>query len=242
VLHNKKIFPYLLLTGQVLAMFSIPFMMYASAWQWAITLAVYCCIMIGVTVGYHRLASHRAFDCPSEIRSILLFFGGISFYGPAIVWVANHRQHHRHVDTDNDPHSPYHKGWFRSHFLQVLAPIEFKYVRDLLKQEAYRRNTKHYWRYIILYTAFLALIDPFSVIYAYLAPAGFSKLIGSFIFSYSHRKRQANDDAWLGLLTFGEGFHKLHHEKASLHRWHKFDVGGILIEAIDKTKKVSYTG
>lgn len=242
MLNNKKVFPYLLLLGQVVAMLSTALMFNATAWQWAITLAVYSCIMISVTVGYHRLASHRAFNCPPWLRNIFLFFGGISFYGPAIVWVANHREHHRFSDTEKDPHSPHFKGWFRSYFLQVLAPIHFKYVRDLLKQDAYRKNTQYYWHSIILYAAILFLIDPFAVVYAYLAPAGFSKLIGSFVFSYSHRNRQANDDAWLGLLTFGEGFHKLHHEKAAIHRWHKFDVGGILIEAIDKTKKVSYTG
>lgn len=241
MLNNKKVFPYLLLIGQIVAMLSTVLMVSATAWQWGITLLVYCCIMISVTVGYHRLASHRAFNCPPWLRNIFLFFGGISFYGPAIVWVANHREHHRYSDTPKDPHSPHFKGWFRSYFLQVLSPIHFKYVRDLLKQDAYRKNTQYYWHSIILYTAILFLIDPFAVVYAYLAPAGFSKLIGSFVFSYSHRNRQANDDAWLGLLTFGEGFHKLHHEKAAIHRWHKFDVGGILIESIDKTKKVSYT-
>ncbi len=242
MLNNKKVFPYLLLIGQIVAMLSTVLMVNATAWQWAITLFVYCCIMISVTVGYHRLASHKAFACPNWIRSLLLFFAGIPFYGPAIVWVANHREHHRFTDTEKDPHSPHYKGWFRCYFLQVLASIEFKYVRDLLKQDSYKNQTKYYWHSIVLYAAALFLIDPFAVIYAYLAPAGFSKLIGSFVFSYSHRNRQANDDTWLGLLTFGEGFHKLHHERAAMHRWHKFDVGGIIIEAIDKTKKVSYTG
>ncbi|MDA8940592.1 fatty acid desaturase [bacterium] len=239
MLNNKKVFPYLLLVGQLTAILSTCLMfLYGNAWQWAITLGVYCCMMISVTIGYHRLASHRAFNCPPWLRNVLLFFAGIPFYGPAMVWVANHREHHRYSDTDKDPHSPHFKGWFRSYFLQVLSPIHLKYVRDLLKQEAYRKQTKYYWHMIAAYAGILYLIDPFAVVYAYLAPAGFSKLIGSFVFSYSHRNRVANDDFWLGMLTFGEGFHKLHHEKAAIHRWHKYDVGGMLIETIDNTKKV----
>jgi len=238
MLNNKRVFPYLLLLGQIVAILSTSLMLTATLWQWAITLVVYCCMMISVTIGYHRLASHRAFNCPPLLRNILLFFAGIPFYGPAMVWVANHREHHRYSDTDKDPHSPFHKGWFRSYFLQVLSPIHLKYVRDLLKQDAYRKQTKYYWHMIAAYAGILYLIDPFAVVYAYLAPAGFSKLIGSFVFSYSHRNRVANDDFWLGMLTFGEGFHKLHHEKAAIHRWHKYDAGGILIEAIDNTKKV----
>jgi stearoyl-CoA desaturase (delta-9 desaturase) len=238
MLNNKRVFPYLLLLGQIVAILSTSLMLTATLWQWAITLVVYCCMMISVTIGYHRLASHRAFNCPPLLRNILLFFAGIPFYGPAMVWVANHREHHRYSDTDKDPHSPFHKGWFRSYFLQVLSPIHLKYVRDLLKQDAYRKQTKYYWHMIAAYAGILYLIDPFAVVYAYLAPAGFSKLIGSFVFSYSHRNRVANDDFWLGILTFGEGFHKLHHEKAAVHRWHKYDAGGILIEAIDNTKKV----
>lgn len=238
MLNNKRVFPFLLLLGQVVAILSTSLMLNATPWQWAITLVVYCCMMISVTIGYHRLASHRSFNCPPWLRNILLFFAGIPFYGPAMVWVANHREHHRYSDTDKDPHSPFHKGWFRSYFLQVLSPIHLKYVRDLLKQDAYRKQTKYYWHMIAAYAGILYLIDPFAVVYAYLAPAGFSKLIGSFVFSYSHRNRVANDDFWLGMLTFGEGFHKLHHEKAAIHRWHKYDVGGILIETIDNTKKV----
>ena len=238
MLNNKRVFPFLLLLGQVVAILSTSLMLNATPWQWAISLVVYCCMMISVTIGYHRLAAHRAFNCPPWLRNILLFFAGIPFYGPAMVWVANHREHHRYSDTDKDPHSPFHKGWFRSYFLQVLSPIHLKYVRDLLKQDAYRKQTKYYWHIISLYAGILYLIDPFAVVYAYLAPAGFSKLIGSLVFSYSHRNRVANDDLWVGLLTLGEGFHKLHHQKAHVHRWHKYDFGGIFIEAIDNTKKV----
>jgi stearoyl-CoA desaturase (Delta-9 desaturase) len=238
VLNNKNIFPLLLLIGQIISMLSIIFMMYYGTWwEWMITGIVYCCIMTGITVGYHRLLSHKAFGCPLWIRILLLFFASIPFYGPAIVWVANHREHHRFSDTENDPHSPYYRGILYSYFLQVFSPINFKYARDLLKQNIYRLQVKYYWYIIAIYFILLYIIDPFAVVYAYLAPAGFSKLIGGLVFTYSHRKNKPHNDTWVGLLTLGEGFHLNHHNNASMHRWHKLDIGGALIELIDKTKK-----
>ena len=134
MLNSKKIFPYLLLIGQLTAMFSTVLMfLYGNSLQWSITLLVYCCMMLGVTVGYHRLVSHRAFTCPDWIRNALIFFAGIPFYGPAMVWVANHREHHRYTDTAKDPHSPYYKGVFSAYFLQVMSSIDFIYVRDVLR-------------------------------------------------------------------------------------------------------------
>lgn len=237
MLNNKKVLPYLLLAGQFICMLSvIPMAMVGNAWQWAITIAVYCIFMLGVTVGYHRLVAHRAFKCPKWLRSFFMISAGLPFYGPALVWVANHREHHRYADTDRDPHSPYYRGVLTAYFLQVLAPIKFRYVKDLLRDDSSRFQVAHYWHFIFGYIALLAIIDPFAVVYAYLAPAGLSKIIGGLVFTYSHRNRKANSDTWVGLITLGEGFHESHHVNARTHRWHKFDIGGILIEAIDRDK------
>ena len=73
-------------------------------------------------------------------------------------------------------------------------------------------------------------------IYAWLAPAGAAKLIGSLVFTYSHRGKEAHSDTWLGLITLGEGFHKAHHDHGNRQiLWHRFDIGGQLIRLIDKT-------
>lgn len=238
MLNNKKVFPYLLLAGQFISMLAvIPMVMYGEVWQWYITAAVYCYFMLSITVGYHRLISHKTFKCPKWLHDLLMIGGGLPFYGPAIVWVANHREHHRYSDTQFDPHSPYYRGVLRAYFLQVLSPIKFKYVKDLLRDGVYKVQVTYYWHIIAIYIGILASIDPFAIVYAFLAPAGFSKLIGGLVFTYSHRKRKAHSDLWLGLLTLGEGFHEEHHRKASLHRWHALDIGGILIEMIDNDKR-----
>lgn len=236
MLPKKKVLPYTLLAGQILAMLSlIPMFQYAETWHWIVTGIFYFCIMtLGITLGYHRLISHKAFSCPLWLEYVMLFFANIMMVGPAIVWVANHREHHKFVDTHLDPHSPYYKGIFRAYFLQVMTTINFAYVKDLLKVERYRLQVKHYWSINIAWLVVLTLIDPFAVIYAWLAPAGLAKLIGSLVFTYSHRNRKPNTDLWVGLITFGEGFHEVHHRKPRLHIWHPLDIGGQLIRLIDR--------
>jgi len=157
--------------------------------------------------------------------------------GPVIVWVANHREHHRFTDTENDPHSPKYKGYFYSYFLQVITKIEFKFVRDLLKVNRYRMQVKYYWHVLFAWAGVLLLIDPFAIVYAWLAPAGLAKIIGSLVFSYSHRKGEPHDDWLVGILTFGEGFHRQHHDKPSKVVWHNHDITGMMIKAIDRNVK-----
>ena len=237
-MNNKKLLPYTLFAGQVVAMLSTIAMLDAETWQWAVTGVMYFCIMtFGITVGYHRYFSHRAFKCPRWFEYVMLFFAHIMMVGPVIVWVANHREHHKYADTFRDPHSPHYRGWLRAYFLQVFAKIDFTLCRDLLRQDLYRTQVKYYWRLIILWALLLSLLDPFALIYAWLAPAGFAKLIGSLVFTYSHRGKKANSDLWVGIITLGEGFHEGHHEKPRQVLWHPLDVGGHMIRLIDKNVK-----
>ena len=119
-----------------------------------------------------------------------------------------------------------------AYFGQVLIDIDFKLVRDLLKQRLHRLQVKYYW-HIIFVWALLLYLDPAAIIYAWLVPAGFAKLIGSLVFTYSHRNKKANSDLWVGLITLGEGFHDIHHKRPSKKIWHPLDVGGRLIGIFD---------
>ena len=62
---------------------------------------------LGVTVGYHRLFTHRSFDVPTPLRAILAVAGSMSVQKPIIDWVATHRRHHAYADEYGDPHSPH---------------------------------------------------------------------------------------------------------------------------------------
>ena len=125
-----------------------------------------------------------------------------------------------------------------AYFGQVLTDIDFKLVRDLLKQNLHRMQVKYYWHVILIYAALLFSVDPYALLYAWLVPAGFSKLIGSLVFTYSHRGRKAHSDTWVGIITLGEGFHDKHHVNARLALWHPLDLGGQLIRMIDRNVKI----
>jgi stearoyl-CoA desaturase (delta-9 desaturase) len=229
--------PNSLLIGQIIAqLMIIPFIAYASPLEWGIMLFMYFYMLcFGVTIGYHRYLSHKHF-VTSKFFEFFMYFGAhIMMIGPAIPWVAHHRKHHRFADTPEDPHAPIYKGFWYCYFCQVLIVPEIKYARDMLRSTIARMQIRFYWLINAIFGVTLYLIDPFAVIYAWLAPAGLAKVIGSLVFSYSHRNGKANEDTWLGLLTFGEGFHESHHEDQSNPAFHKkWDIGYHVIKAIKK--------
>ena len=68
---------------------------------------MYALTAIGVTVGFHRLLTHRAFETHRWLRYTLAVLGSMSVQGPVIDWVADHRKHHTFTDEEGDPHSPH---------------------------------------------------------------------------------------------------------------------------------------
>jgi stearoyl-CoA desaturase (delta-9 desaturase) len=84
----------------------------------AILAVMYLLTALGVTVGYHRLLTHRAFLAPKPVEYALASLGSMAVQGPVISWVADHRKHHAHTDVEGDPHSPHvgHDGGVRGVF------------------------------------------------------------------------------------------------------------------------------
>jgi stearoyl-CoA desaturase (delta-9 desaturase) len=80
----------------------------------AILAVMYVLVGLGVTVGFHRMLTHRAFDAKPWLRATLAIFGSMSVQGAVIHWVADHRKHHAFTDEEGDPHSPHThnaEGW-----------------------------------------------------------------------------------------------------------------------------------
>ena len=73
----------------------------------AIMAVMYLVTAIGVTVGYHRLLTHRAFQTYRPLRYAFAVLGSMAVQGSVIAWVADHRKHHAHTDVEGDPHSPH---------------------------------------------------------------------------------------------------------------------------------------
>jgi stearoyl-CoA desaturase (delta-9 desaturase) len=69
--------------------------------------ALYLPVGFGVTIGFHRLLTHRAFATSKPLQYVFAVLGTASVQGPVIAWVADHRKHHAHTDEEGDPHSPH---------------------------------------------------------------------------------------------------------------------------------------
>lgn len=86
-----------------------------SATDLAIAAAMYLLTAIGITVGFHRLLTHRSFQTSKPLEYVFAVLGSMAVQGPVISWVADHRKHHAHTDSEGDPHSPHvgHAGGLR---------------------------------------------------------------------------------------------------------------------------------
>ena len=99
---------------------------------------------MGIGAGYHRLLTHRGFDCPKWFEYTLATLGVCSFQDSPARWVLVHRVHHQHSDHQPDPHTPHvsgfwsHMGWlFIDNTDLSTASAYDKYVRDLMRDKYY---------------------------------------------------------------------------------------------------------
>lgn len=116
----------------------------------SLLLSMYVLTIVGITVGFHRLFTHRAFETSRLVQFLLAALGSMAVQGPLFQWVALHRRHHQYADQEGDPHSPHlqgrglfgvlrglwhaHLGWF----FQPDPPNLPHYVQDLRQSRALR--------------------------------------------------------------------------------------------------------
>ncbi len=133
--------------------------------------AMYLLTAIGITVGFHRLLTHRSFQTSKVLEYTFAILGSMAVQGPVIAWVADHRKHHAHTDEAGDPHSPHvgedghhegvlsglwhaHSGWLMS--TQGRADWK-RYARDLYEDPGMRRINRHFVPLVFLTLALPAL-------------------------------------------------------------------------------------
>lgn len=80
---------------------------FVSVTDLVIAAVMYLATAIGITVGFHRLLTHRSFQTSKPLEYTFAVLGSIAVQGPVISWVADHRKHHAHTDSEGDPHSPH---------------------------------------------------------------------------------------------------------------------------------------
>ncbi len=225
---------------------------------------------ISITTGYHRLWSHRTFKARWPARVFLALFGGMAIQNSIYIWAARHRVHHRHVDeVDRDPHS-IKTGFWHAHIGWMLrawptSEVDFSEVQDLEKDWVVMWQHRIYWP--LVWTMNLGIPIVLGLIFndliGMLLLAGVLRLVLShhltfFINSLAHtwgrrpysEDNTAVDNAWIALLTWGEGYHNYHHAFQADYRngvrWWQYDPSKWLINAMAWTglvydrKKVPY--
>ena len=128
----------------------------ASPADLALALVMYVITVFGITVGFHRLLTHRSFATPKALEYALAIVGSMAVEGPVIAWVADHRKHHANADREGDPHSPHighgrgplavlrglwhaHVGWLLSHDGRAEWS---RYAPDLCEDPGMRRISR----------------------------------------------------------------------------------------------------
>jgi stearoyl-CoA desaturase (delta-9 desaturase) len=124
-----------------------------------VPLGNYIFCSMGIGAGYHRLLTHRGYNCPKWFEHTLAILGVCCLQDSPARWVVIHRLHHQHSDTPPDPHSPLvnflwsHVGWLLVENRQLSTLDTFdKYARDVLKDPFYMRLERNYlwvWVYVI---------------------------------------------------------------------------------------------
>ena len=119
---------------------------------------------LGITVGFHRLFTHRAFKAKRPVKVGLAILGSMAIEGPITAWVADHRKHHAFTDVEGDPHSPHvghggglrgalrglmhaHVGWL---FVHDQRAAKQRYAPDLLADEDIRFVDRHFLTWVLL--------------------------------------------------------------------------------------------
>jgi stearoyl-CoA desaturase (delta-9 desaturase) len=206
---------------------------------------------LGITLGWHRLVSHRSFHVPKWLEYLLIFFGSLSMEGGVIWWVALHRHHHIYSDQDVDHHDS-GKGFWWSHmewmFYEVPAEKEVpKFSKDIADDPVYQFLTNYFFWIQVALAGVLYLIGGWSFvvwgIFVRLVVVYHSTwFVNSATHKFGYRSYESGDNStncwWVALLSFGEGWHNNHHtfQFSARHglKWWEFDLTWLTICFLEK--------
>jgi stearoyl-CoA desaturase (delta-9 desaturase) len=180
--------------------------------------------MFGVTAGYHRYFSHRSYRLGRVAQFLLALLAQTSGQKGVLWWAAQHRQHHRHSDREEDVHSPWQRGFWWSHVGWILSNrhdgYDARQVSGLARFPELRWIDRHHWLPAAAFAAIIlwaggwdAFVWGFVVSTVLLYHCTFA--INSVAHLYGSRRFDTPDHSrnnWLlALVTFGEGWHNNHH-------------------------------
>lgn len=201
---------------------------YGQWWMWIVAFGVWNIIgSFGISIGYHRLLSHRSFETTTTLEKLFATIGCLASGGPPISWAGAHRMHHAHVDEPQDPHSPLVIGRLRSYFhLWNNFQINRRYVADLVSDRYLMFLQRNYFRILVVWASILFLIDPLVGVFGFCIPSVFAfhafGLINMLCHGFGYRNFEIEDSStnhWLAnVFTCGEGWHNNHHKYPRSYR------------------------
>jgi fatty-acid desaturase len=190
-------------------------------------LTLYALTCLSITLGYHRLLTHRSYRAIRPLEIGLTALAGLACQGGPATWVAVHRLHHSHADRPGDPHGA-HKGFWNAHMGWMLRrpphkldpALKQRFAPDILKDPALAFLDRSHFLWAALSGLALFKLGGLSwllwggcmrLVLTYHA----TWLVNSAAHLFGYRSHATNDNStncwWVAWLTFGEGWHNNHH-------------------------------
>lgn len=236
IIHPQPV-PFILIHLACIAIFWVDI----QPTDWIICGVLYVVRMFGITGGFHRYFSHRAFKTSRAFQFILAFLGQCSAQRATLWWAAKHREHHKYSDTEQDVHSPVKHGFWYSHIGWILCSrglsVDYNLIKDFRKYPELNWLGKFHSLPAVLLGVSIWLI------------AGWSGLVVGFVLStvllyhgtfsinslshiYGKQDYVTGDNSrnniFLAIITLGEGWHNNHHHFPSAapqgFRWWQIDI------------------
>ena len=204
-------------------------------------LTFYAITTYGLTMGYHRLFTHKSFRCVPAVKAALCIAGSMAAQGPVIFWVACHRKHHMFSDEAEDPHSPTYGGggfrglmlgWWHSHMGWMFNHTPenyFKLAPDLLRDKTLMTLTRLYFVWIAAGIIIPGIIGGLvagnmmgfvtgmiwggfvRIFFVHHTTWSINSVCHMFGAAPFESEDESRNNVVCALLTFGEGWHNNHH-------------------------------
>jgi fatty-acid desaturase len=207
---------------------------------------------LGISLGYHRLHTHRSFVVPRPLEYFFALCGSLTFEGGPISWVATHRVHHQNSDHDGDPHSPRdgkwwsHIGWLvLGESMHANTRVMSKYAPDLARHRFYVWLNNYHWVPSLVLLPILLACGGWSMVmwglcFRVVFGLHATWLVNSATHLWGKRRFETRDDSrnnwWVALITFGEGWHNNHHAHPTSARhglaWYEFDPSWLTLKVL----------
>lgn len=220
--------------GVALTMVPLYIWCYGLDWfQVSLFFVFYMSTGLSITLGYHRLLSHLSFKAKLPVKLFVLLFGAAAFENSALDWCSDHRNHHKHVDEEDDPYD-ISKGFWYAHIGWLLFKLKPEPPMDNVGDLQKDRWIMWQHRRITILSVAMGFVLPTLIAWCY---GGWQAALGGFLLAGIARivavqqstfcinslchtvgdrpysSKCSARDSWIAaIVTFGEGYHNFHHE------------------------------